>query len=185
MNSKQFLDAVKHRHHIPSDNKLAAFLGVTQPNVAQVRTQRRKIDDRLAIKIARALEVDPEYVMASVQAERAKNVEVRRIWKNLAATIKRAAEKGQAAALAIILFGAGVVSPVSSDAAQGTAEPMRHSIHYTHKANSRRRGGKRKRRLRALRRRYVRWVTLFRRHRRYCSFGATDGAQGAQLLHGP
>ncbi len=184
MNSKQFLDAVKHRHHIPSDNKLAGFLGVPQPRIAEVRTQRRKIDDRLAITIARALEVEPEYVMASVQAERAKNVEVRRIWKNLAATIKRAAEKGQAAALAIILFAAGVMSPVSSDAALGAADPVRHSIHYTHKGRSRGRGRSRKRRLRALRRRTVRWLTVFRRHRHYCSFDAMSGAQGAQLLHG-
>ena len=88
MNSIEFLDAVKKRHNIPSDNKLAQFLGVPQPQVANVRTGFRKVDGRMALAIAKALDEPPEYVLAEIQVERAKRPELRRVWKRMAALAK-------------------------------------------------------------------------------------------------
>jgi transcriptional regulator with XRE-family HTH domain len=90
MDSVQFLDAVRARHGIPSDNKLAQFLGMTQGRVATYRTGRRKLDQDACVKIAKALELPPEHVFAAVQAERAKRTEHRRIWERLAKLAKTA-----------------------------------------------------------------------------------------------
>lgn len=90
MDSVDFLDAVRARHNIPSDNKLAQFLGMTQGRVATYRTGRRKLDQDACVRIAKALELPPEHVFASIQAERAKRSEHRRIWERLARIAKNA-----------------------------------------------------------------------------------------------
>ena len=96
MNSIQFLDEVKRQHQIPSDNKLAQFLGFPQGQVAKVRTGSRKIDGKMALAIAKALDEPPEYVIAEIQVERATQPDLRRVWKSLARMAKQnAAQKAQ------------------------------------------------------------------------------------------
>ncbi len=189
MNSKQFLGQVMKEHDLHSQYALAKKLGMSQSRVSMYMRGRREFDEETCLQVSKLLNEGPMYVefmVASVQAERAKTPAARKVWVALAGMVK----KQRAAALRVLplLLITSLLNPLAGNplSAQELARDgaVYQSIHYTHKANSRRRGGRRKRCLRALRRRTVRWVTLFRRHRRYCSFGATDGAQGAQLLHG-
>lgn len=106
MKSIEFLDAVRDRHGLTSDRKLAALLGIEQPRVSAVRNGRRRLDPEMAVAVAKALELPPEHVFAAVAAERAKRTEHRRIWERLAKLAKTAhvleimAVVGMAAAVA-------------------------------------------------------------------------------------
>lgn len=91
MNSIQFLNAVRKRHDLNSDNKLASFLGCPQGAISRVRTGTRKLDPKMALAIAAALDEPPEYVLAEVQVERAKRPDVKRAWTRLAKAAKSAA----------------------------------------------------------------------------------------------
>lgn len=84
MNSIEFLDAVREKHGIQSDRKLAVFLKVDRTRIPAYRRGRRTLDPDACIAVAKALEVPPGYVMASVMAERAKSTEHRRIWEKAA-----------------------------------------------------------------------------------------------------
>lgn len=112
MDSVEFLDAVRELRGLDSDNKLAAYLGINRGHLSQYRTRRRKLDPRACEKIALALGVDSEYVLASVQAERAKRTSEREAWLRLA----QLAKKAHAAALAgfAILVGLSVPSPAEA-----------------------------------------------------------------------
>lgn len=111
MDSVQFLDAVRERHNIPSDNKLAQFLNLPQGRVASYRTGRRKLDQDACIRVAEALELPPEHVFAAIQAERAKRTEHRRVWERLAKLAKTAH------VLAVVgVVGAGAIAPSPSHA---------------------------------------------------------------------
>src|SRR5262245_59542613 len=90
MDSVQFLDAVRERHGLPSDRKLAEFLGVDQPRVVAYRKGRRKLDPDACLAVAKALELPAEHVFAAIQAERAKRTEHRRVWERLAKLAKNA-----------------------------------------------------------------------------------------------
>jgi transcriptional regulator with XRE-family HTH domain len=118
MDSVQFLDAVRAKHGIPSDRKLARFLGVAQGRMSLYRTGTRKLDPDACLKVAKALELPPEHVFASVQAERAKRTEHRRVWERLAKIAKNAG------AAAVVGFIASTSTPTTSNAAGADAESL-------------------------------------------------------------
>lgn len=124
MNSVDFLDAVRERHGLPSDRKLGQFLDINGGRISLYRTGKRKLDPVACEKVANALGVDAGYVMAAVQAERAKRSTEREVWLRLA----QLAKKSQAAALATVLLVSGfLASPVDAAAlypAETTARPM-------------------------------------------------------------
>ena len=101
MNSVQFIDAVRARHGLTSDNKVAAFLGIPRPRISLYRTGTRKLDPDACLKVAKALDLPAEHVFASVQAERAKRTEHRRVWERLA---KIAKHGGAAAVVGLAVF---------------------------------------------------------------------------------
>lgn len=116
MNSIQFIDAVKHRHHLKNYKEVAAMLNCAEARVSQIRTGKRKIDDGLAIRVAKSLDFPVTYVMASIQAERAKRSEVRMIWANLARTVKIA---NSMILLGLIGFGSLSVRAIADSAVYG------------------------------------------------------------------
>jgi DNA-binding transcriptional regulator YdaS (Cro superfamily) len=118
MDSVQFLDAVRARHRIPSDNKLAQFLGLPQPRVTSYRTGRRKLDPDACLAVAKALELPPEHVFASVAAERAKRTEHRRVWERLAKIAKNAG------AAVVVGFVATTATPPSARAQSNGADSV-------------------------------------------------------------
>jgi DNA-binding transcriptional regulator YdaS (Cro superfamily) len=110
MDSVEFLDAVRARHGIPSDNKLAKHLGLPEPRISLIRTRTRKLDPAACIAVASALDVPAEYVLASVQAERAKRTEYRKIWERLA----ELAKSGAASLAAIAIMSPALLSAVDA-----------------------------------------------------------------------
>ena len=87
--SIDFLDAVKARAHVASDYALAPILGVTRQQVSRFRNKVDYLGDSTAIQVAKLLEIEPGYVMASCHAERAKTDDEKAAW---VAVLQRFAE---------------------------------------------------------------------------------------------
>lgn len=79
--SIEFLDAVKIKHGIVSDYRLAKILNVSQPCVSRYRLKQSTLDDAICIKVAKLLEVEPATILAAVHAERAKTEAEKSAWK--------------------------------------------------------------------------------------------------------
>lgn len=83
----QLLDAVKQKHGIKSDYKLAAFTGKTTKTIANYRHARSRPDDATLSELAALADVPQTeiHLMAvNFQADRAANDESRELWKSLA-----------------------------------------------------------------------------------------------------
>lgn len=107
MNSVEFIDAVRERHGLTSDNKLAAYLDIDRGRISMYRRRARKLDPIACHKVAEALDESPEFVMACIQAERAKRTEDRVVWQRLA----QLAKKSAAAAILLALMVGGMSAP--------------------------------------------------------------------------
>ena len=106
MKSVDFLDAVRDRHGIPSDNKTAKFLDIPQGTIAGIRTGRRKFTGHECQKIAQALDLPDGYVLARIEAERSPDPGLRKVWIRVAESVLASAKKGHAAGLALLAVGA-------------------------------------------------------------------------------
>ncbi len=80
----QFLDAVRVRHGLPSDYKLAKFLGVSQSSISHYRRGQSMMDEAMCLKIAAALGVEQGEVLVAIAFEREKRAEVKRAWQRVA-----------------------------------------------------------------------------------------------------
>ena len=79
----EFLDAVKRRHNIQSDYALAKAIGVTRAAISSYRVGRSQMDIEVSRRVAELLDLDPEIVAVSVQAERAKKPTERALWESV------------------------------------------------------------------------------------------------------
>lgn len=121
MNSNALLDAVKARYGLPSDYALAKLMKCSAESVRMMR-ERGLSDDR-ALQCATLLDVNQGEAMASIRAERAKNPEVKAVWKNVAESMRSALGMVAAAALAALVF---LGLPIPAQAAQETVS----NTHY-------------------------------------------------------
>lgn len=112
----ELLDAVKARHGIGSDYKLARFLGLTEGAVRNYRHMRSMPDELACVKIAGALDLDGDVLAAQVQAQRARDEETRAFWQRIAARLQAGAVHS---ALLAVLVGVGFFG--SSPSAHATA----------------------------------------------------------------
>lgn len=110
------LDGVKSRHSIPSDYKLAAYLGVVPGAVKHWRHGRSLPDARVAARIASELELDPDVLVAELEAQRAQTEETRQLWQRIAARLQAGAVHS---ALLAVLVGVGFFG--TSPSAHATA----------------------------------------------------------------
>lgn len=117
MKTVNFLDAIKTRYRLPSDYALAHFLGVSKAVISSYRVRKSRLDDAIALKVAKLLELDPGYVAACIHAERARRDDVREMWQKTANALKRSG----GAVLVCLLFTAGGMLIGHSTAA--TASP--------------------------------------------------------------
>lgn len=102
-----WLDAVKKRHKLESDYALAKLLGVQQTNISRYRLGRGSMDVYTAARVAELLNEDALKVIATAEAERARNDEQRTFWKRLAAGV-------------LLVAGVNVtVPPAPAQAAEG------------------------------------------------------------------
>jgi transcriptional regulator with XRE-family HTH domain len=84
----EMLDGIKSRHSIPSDYKLAAYLGVVPGAVKHWRHGRSLPDARVASRLASELGIDPDVLVAQLEAQRASTDEARALWQRIAARLQ-------------------------------------------------------------------------------------------------
>lgn len=77
---QQRLDHIKAAHDLPSDYKLALFLGLGETAVANYRKGRSLPDADAAIKIANAIGLEPALLMMEIEATRAKSPGAQVAW---------------------------------------------------------------------------------------------------------
>lgn len=108
-NTADFLDAMRVKLELPSDGKLADYLGMHRQHISRYRTLGHTFDDETCIRVADILEVKPAFVMACMHYQRAKNPKVKDAWQYLG---------GLAAALAflaILPFGTDIFTALPAD----------------------------------------------------------------------
>lgn len=114
--TREYLDAVKEKLHLPSDYAAAKELGVTRAAVSRYRTGTGTFDDLTAARVAEILGVEPIEVIAAVNYERCNDERGRRVWEGI---------WGKAAgAIALSLTACAVglsVAPTSRAAESGSA----------------------------------------------------------------
>lgn len=89
MTTLDFLDAAKKKLGIESDYALSKALGLTTSAISNYRSGRSRMDAKVALKVAKAAGIDPIVPMAAVEAERAKDPEVRAVWESLLEKISK------------------------------------------------------------------------------------------------
>lgn len=103
-----FLDALRAKLDLPSDNALGKYLGIHRQHISHYRNLRGTFDDETSIRIAEILGEKPAFVMACMHHQRAKNPEVKAAWKHTAEMLY-----GLAAALAFVALLPGISIPDS------------------------------------------------------------------------
>lgn len=104
MNSADFLDAVRVRHGLPSDNQAAKFLGIPQSRISKYRTGRMEFGDDTALIVAAALDEEPGVILAELAGERAKRTPTKAAWRRLAELARHSAA---AVLLGLVVWGGG------------------------------------------------------------------------------
>lgn len=112
MTTNEFLDAVKARHGFKSDYELSRALGVKPQTISSYRVGRTSMDPMMAAKVAELLAMNPLEVIASAEAERAKDEKAKGFWMRYAAAL---------------LMVVGVSAP-PSPAEASTAQPVQQSV---------------------------------------------------------
>ena len=110
----EMLDQIKAKNGLKSDYKLALYMGIGEGNLANYRHGRSLPDERACEKIAAALEIDADVLIAEMNAIRAKSPDVRATWQ-------RIANRLQGAVHAAVIAGVSVVGFTSSPNAEATA----------------------------------------------------------------
>ena len=106
----EFLDALRAHLGLPSDNRLAQYMGIKRQQLGRYRSMKETFGDEMSRKVAELLGVDPAYVMVCMATQRAKG-ETREAWMRLAAKL--------AATTSAALFSvAMLLAPAPSPAAQ-------------------------------------------------------------------
>ena len=78
------LERVKSQHGLKSDYMVGKVLNIRQTTVSNWRTGRSFPDEKMCLILAQAASIDPAFLVASMQAQRTKDDEVRAIWEQVA-----------------------------------------------------------------------------------------------------
>jgi hypothetical protein len=113
----QLLDAIKARHTLPSERKLAQHMEWDQSQLRNYRKGRSSPNNVAALEIARELDIDEGMVLLICHAEREQDAHTKKVWLYMASTLS----KLTAAALAVG-FVAIASTPTSSRAAESSAQ---------------------------------------------------------------
>lgn len=85
MLTAEYLDAIKARHGIASDYKLAQFMGWSHVRISQWRAGRSGFNTDACLEVADALGISPAKVLADMAAMKDKNNPER--WREVAAAL--------------------------------------------------------------------------------------------------
>ena len=120
MNTIQLLDAIRHRHKLPSDYAAAAMLGVTRSQISKYRNGEVAMGDEVAQRAAALVGADPAVIVAQMHAQRASDPQTRKLWVGIAKRLDRA---GMATAMAALLWGFTGGPDAGAMAATGAKTP--------------------------------------------------------------
>jgi transcriptional regulator with XRE-family HTH domain len=84
------LDLIRYREGLPSDYKLALFLGIGETALANYRKGRSLPDHDAAIKIATALGEPPALLLMEIEAMRTKSIGAKVVWSTAIALLATA-----------------------------------------------------------------------------------------------
>jgi len=117
------LDELKSRYDIPSDNKLSKFLDISRTRLSNYRCGTYTIDDDVAAKIDKLLELPEGVIALEMHAKRSKCPAV-------SATFHEIAQRLAAGSLCLMLMVGGFAPKVAQ--ASGQIGPVNNNIHYAH-----------------------------------------------------
>lgn len=100
MNTAEYLDAVKARHHLASDYAAAKFLQIELPAVYKLRKCKQQFRPQDCERVADALGIHPGVVLADMRAQATRNEHERAIWHDVAERMRAVA--------AVLVLGAGL-----------------------------------------------------------------------------
>lgn len=103
----QLLDEIKEKHDLKSDYKLALFMGIGGGNLANYRHGKSLPDESACEKIAAALEIDPDVLIAQMNSTRAKTPEVKARWQRIAHRLEVGAASAAMSLVVAIISLAG------------------------------------------------------------------------------
>lgn len=121
----EFLDAIRAAHGLTSDYQLAKHLKIRPSRISNYRLGVSLFDEETCLLVASELDLEPAYVAACIQAERAKAPAVKAMWKHAAEVLY-----GVAAVLVIV---AALPAPLLEGYGVNTAWeglPMGGSVYY-------------------------------------------------------
>lgn len=78
------LERVKAQQGLKSDYMVGKVCGINQQTVSNWRTGRSFPDEKMCLILAEAASIDPGFLVASMQAQRAKDETARAIWLQVA-----------------------------------------------------------------------------------------------------
>lgn len=89
--TRQFLAELARRYPMgdgrtATDYRLAKVLNVTTTTISRYQNHGGTFDDNVALRVAELLEEKPLHVLACMNAERARNEAVKKVWQSAAAT---------------------------------------------------------------------------------------------------
>lgn len=82
-----FLNDLRAQYGLNSDGKLSLKMGWARAQLARYRNRRETFGPTTAKTVAEALGIDPGYVLACMEAQRARTPELQRIWAGVAAKL--------------------------------------------------------------------------------------------------
>lgn len=125
MTTRDFIALLRERLGARTDYALAKSLGKPQTTIARWTRGAGAFGQAEAIEVAAILDLPPEFVLACVEAERAKSDAARRVWTSIADRFKATAA---AVLAALALGGIALFSPGNAEAGEPTAHCR--STHY-------------------------------------------------------
>lgn len=78
------LERVKSQQGLKSDYMVAKVFGISQPAISNWRSGRSFPDEKMCLILAEAASIDPLFLVASMQAMRAKDDDLRAFWSGVA-----------------------------------------------------------------------------------------------------
>lgn len=123
MDTIYYLDLLKVEKSITSDYQLAKLLGISRGRLSNYRNKHHDMDELLALKIEKLLNLKPGTVLLDIQANRSKCPEARKVLHEIS-------QKLAGGALAIFLALSLNFAPMSAEAGQFVRTD--NNIHYAH-----------------------------------------------------
>lgn len=92
---ENYLDEFKEKLNIQSDYALAQELGVNRQQISKIKNGTTAIGRSKCLRVASGLKIDPLEIIATVEANKEKNPEVKSMWIRLAKEKMNIVTKGK------------------------------------------------------------------------------------------